>query len=136
MKPITIIDWFLTLIAALFVLVGCTTARASDGKYTLTEADAGKTIQLKNGDTLVVTLDGNITTGYNWEMLPQDPAILKQLGEPEVVPDSAALGAGGKITLKLQAVKTGQASLTLIYHRPWEKDVPPEKTFEVTILVK
>ena len=101
---------------------------------TLTEADAGKIIDLKQGDILTVTLEGNITTGYNWEMLPQSPAILQQIGEPEAVPDSKAPGAGGKITFKFQAVKTGQAGLKLIYHRSFETDVPPEKTFEVTIV--
>jgi predicted secreted protein len=136
MKQNTNFRWFLILTAALFVLVGCSTARASNKTVTLTEADAGKTIELQNGNLLVVTLDGNITTGFNWEMVPQTPAVLKQLGEPEATPDSSALGAGGKISLKFQAVQTGQASLTLIYHRSFEKGVSPEKTFEVTIVVK
>jgi inhibitor of cysteine peptidase len=136
MKQKTLIRWFVILTIALFVLVGCSSARASAKTVTLTDADAGKTIELQNGNLLVVTLDGNITTGFNWEMVPQTSAVLKQLGEPVVTPDSSALGAGGKISLKFQAVKTGQASLTLIYHRSFEKDVPPEKTFEVTILVK
>jgi inhibitor of cysteine peptidase len=136
MKQNTYFRWFLTLTVALFLLVACSPARASAETVTLTETDAGKTIELKNGNLLVVTLDGNITTGFNWEMVPQTPAVLKQLGESEATPDSSALGAGGKISLKFQAVRTGQASLTLIYHRSFEKDVPPEKTFEVTILVK
>lgn len=127
---------FLILTAALFVLVGCSPAQAGAKTVTLTEADAGKTIELQNGNLLVVVLDGNITTGFNWEMVPQTPAVLKQLGEPEVNPDSSALGAGGKISLKFQAVQTGQVNLTLIYHRSFEKDVPPEKTYEVTVLVK
>jgi len=136
MKQNTRFRLFLILTAALFVLVGCSPAQARAKTVTLTEADAGKTIELQNGNLLVVVLDGNITTGFNWEMVPQTPAVLEQLGEPEATPDSSALGAGGKISLKFQAVQTGQASLTLIYHRSFEKDVPPEKTFEVTILVK
>jgi inhibitor of cysteine peptidase len=136
MKQNTLIRWFVILSIALFVLVGCSSARAGEKTVTLTDADAGKTIELQNGNLLVVTLDGNITTGFTWEMVPQTSAVLKQLGEPVVTPESSALGAGGKISLKFQAVKTGQASLTLIYHRSFEKDVPPEKTFEVTILVK
>ena len=136
MKQNTQFRLFLILTAALFVLVGCSPAQARAKTVTLTEADAGKTIELQNGNLLVVVLDGNITTGFNWEMVPQTPAVLEQLGEPEATPDSSALGAGGKISLKFQAVQTGQASLTLIYHRSFEKDVPPEKTFEVTILVK
>jgi inhibitor of cysteine peptidase len=136
MKQITKIRWYLILTAALFVLVGCSPARANAKTVTLTDADAGKTIELQKGNLLVVTLDGNITTGFNWEMVPQTPAVLQQQGEPEATPDSSALGSGGKISLKFQAVQTGQASLTLIYHRSFEKDVPPEKTFEVTIVVK
>jgi len=136
MKPNTKFRLFSILTAALFVLVGCSPAQAGAKTVTLTEAEAGKTIELQNGNLLVVVLDGNITTGFNWEMVPQTPAVLKQLGEPEANPDSSALGAGGKISLKFQAVQTGQASLTLIYHRSFEKDVSPEKTFEVTILVK
>jgi inhibitor of cysteine peptidase len=136
MKQNTTFRWFLILTAALFVLAGCSPARASAQTVTLTEADAGKTIELQNGNLLVVNLDGNITTGFNWEMVPQNPAVLKQLGEPEATADSSALGAGGKISLKFQAVQTGRASLALIYHRSFEKDVPPEKTFEVTIVVK
>jgi inhibitor of cysteine peptidase len=136
MKQKTQFRLFLILTAALFVLVGCSPAQVRAKTVTLTEADAGKTIELQNGNLLVVVLDGNITTGFNWEMVPQTPAVLEQLGEPEATPDSSALGAGGKISLKFQAVQTGQASLTLIYHRSFEKDVPPEKTFEVTILVK
>jgi inhibitor of cysteine peptidase len=136
MKQNTRIRWFVILTIALFILVGCSSARASAKTVKLTDADAGKTIELQNGNLLVVTLDGNITTGFNWEMVPQTSAVLKQLGEPVVTPDSSALGSGGKISLKFQAVKAGQANLTLIYHRSFEKDVPPEKTFEVTILVK
>jgi hypothetical protein len=36
----------------------------------LTETDAGRTIAMKKGDTLLVTLEGNPSTGYNWEYLP------------------------------------------------------------------
>lgn len=136
MKHNTYFRWFLALTAVLFVLVGCSSAKAGAETITLTEADAGKTIELHKGNLLVVTLEGNITTGYNWEMLPQSPAVLEQQGLPEVVPDSSALGAGGKISLKFEAVQTGKAALTLIYHRSFEQGVPPEKTFEVTILVK
>lgn len=136
MKPNMKPNLLIMLAIALLVLVGCSPARAADKTVTLTEADAGKTIELHKGNLLVVTLEGNITTGFNWEMTPQTPTILEQLGEPETTPDSSALGAGGKISLQFQAVQTGKAPLVLIYHRSFEKDVPPEKTFEVTIVVK
>jgi len=77
-----------------------------------------------------------MTTGYTWEMLPQDPVVLRQVGTAEVTPDSSALGAGGKIALKFAAVQTGQAPLQLVYRRSFEKDVAPAKTFEVNVNVK
>ena len=98
-------------------------------------ADAGKNISLKQGDTLVVTLDGNITTGYTWETA-QDISILKQVGTAEQTPNSSKMGAPGQIVLKFQAVKAGQGKLTLVYHRPFEKDVPPLKTYSVDVTVQ
>jgi predicted secreted protein len=38
--------------------------------------------------------------------------------------------------LHFEAVAVGQTTLDLVYHRPWEKDVPPARTFGVTIVVK
>ena len=77
-----------------------------------------------------------MTTGYTWEMLPQDPVVLRQVGTAEATPDSSALGAGGKIAMKFAAVQTGQVPLQLVYRRSFEKDVAPAKTFEVNVNVK
>lgn len=98
--------------------------------------DAGKTISINKGDVLVVLLEGNITTGFTWVPAPQDPALLEQVGDVEVAPAHDALGAPGMIILRFKAANTGQASLRLEYKRPWEKDIPAEKTFEVTVVVK
>ena len=102
----------------------------------LSEQDSGKTVELHAGDKLEVSLKGNPTTGYQWEMAAVDAAILKLVGEPEFNPDSGALGAGGKVTLRLIAVAVGQTTLQLIYHRSFEKNVPPIKTFKATVVVK
>lgn len=120
--------------ALLLALTACSPGAKTP--ITLGEADAGRTVELSHGDTLVVALAGNITTGYNWEALPQDPALVQQVGEPQVTPDSTAVGAGGKIALTFRAVKSGRAGLTLVYRRAWEKDVPPLKTFSISVVVR
>ena len=91
---------------------------------------------MKTGDTLLIELDGNITTGFNWIPAPQDPALLDQVGENEVTPASDLPGAPGKILLQFKAVAQGQTLLHLDYKRSWETNVTPEKTFEVTVVVK
>lgn len=126
------------ILILLVVMAGALAAcrPAGAGSITIGEQDAGKTVELKTGDTLVVALDGNITTGFNWIPAPQDPVLLEQAGEVEVTPDSDLIGAPGKIVLQFIATTQGQTLLHLDYKRAWEVDTPPEKTFEVTVVVK
>jgi inhibitor of cysteine peptidase len=108
---------------------------AAPASLTLSEADAGSTVTLAVGDTMEVVLDGNPTTGFTWETEALDTSVLRQLGESEFQPESALIGAGGTFTFRFEAVASGQTTLRLVYHRPWETDVPPEKTYEVTASV-
>ncbi len=131
---------FLILALALLMvtLTACSSqaANAASGTKNITASDAGKTIDLNKGDTLVVSLEGNATTGYSWVVADPAPSILQQAGDFEVTPVSDAMGAPGTIVLKFSAVQSGQATLTLEYRRPWEKGVAPDKTYEVTVVVK
>jgi inhibitor of cysteine peptidase len=122
------------LAGLLLVLAACSSTGGNP--LMLTEKNDGQNVQMSNGQQLVVTLEGNPTTGYTWEVDTIDQAILKQIGEPEFKASSGALGAGGLMTLQFQAVSQGETPLRLVYHRPWEQDIAPEKTFEVNVVVK
>ena len=125
----------LSLIAViLFLVVSACTSGAVE--HQLTAANANQTIEVKVGDTLVVELEGNPTTGFSWEAAELDQAVLEQVGEPEYIAESDLLGAPGVISLRFKAAGPGQTLLKLVYHRPWEQDLPPEETFEVTIVVQ
>jgi inhibitor of cysteine peptidase len=103
------------------------------------ENQSGNNVQLKVGETLLVTLDSNPTTGYSWELSQSDESVLEQKGEAEYkqAPGSQGLiGAGGKETFRFEAVGAGQTTLELIYHRPWEQGVPPVKTYSLEVTVK
>jgi inhibitor of cysteine peptidase len=104
----------------------------------LTAADNGKTVAAVVGQTIVISLEGNITTGYGWQTAELGGQAVESLGKPAYVtrPHAAGIvGVGGTFTFRLKAVRPGTSALKLIYVRPWEKDVPPEKTFAVTIKV-
>lgn len=102
----------------------------------LGEKDLGRTVEIGVGDILEVVLKGNPTTGYIWDVASPDKGILKQVGETEFKPDRKARGSGGKIMMRFEAAESGKASLKLIYHRPFEKNMAPIKTFEVRVIVK
>ena len=103
------------------------------------EADQGSTVELEVGQVLVVELVSNLTTGYSWQVLEVDAAVLAQQGEPEYVEDSQSeglVGAGGIETFRFEALQAGQTSLSLGYLRPWEENVDPIETFSITVTVR
>jgi inhibitor of cysteine peptidase len=102
----------------------------------LTEADAGRAIELRVGDELEITLPGKPSAGFEWEVGSGDTSIIKLTGEPGFTPSSNAFGATGQFTLHFEAIAAGQTALNLVYRRPFEKDTPPTQIFEVNVTVK
>jgi len=115
------------------------TALSACGASNDVELDAGENgsqVELNAGQTLIVSLEGNPTTGYTWEAAELDEQVLQQVGETEFKPDSDAIGAGGVQTLRFETMNSGQTTLKLVYHRPWEEDVEPAEIFSVQVVVR
>jgi predicted secreted protein len=125
-------------IALAFLLLFLPACGATGGELvTLHEGDANKVISLHPTQKLEVVLEGNPTTGYQWQLSAGDPTVIVQKGDPSVQPSSTAVGAGGTVTTHFQAVAAGQTLLTLVYRRPFEdRNIAPAKVFEVTVSVQ
>jgi inhibitor of cysteine peptidase len=124
----------LILLVALTVAAGC---RSQQQEVKVSVDDAGREVQLNKGQTLAVTLEGNPTTGYSWEVAESlDEKVLRQVGEAEFKAESEALGAGGVQILRFEAVNAGQTTLNLVYHRSWEEGVEPLETYSLQIVVR
>lgn len=122
------------MLTVLPLMAGCGAART----ITLDENANGRQIELAPNQMLVVTLPANPSTGYSWEIAAIDPAIVQQAGEATFAPvatDQARVGAGGTETFQFTTVGSGTTTLTLIYHRPWEKDVAPLHTYTLQLVV-
>lgn len=125
-----------TVIVMSFLMVLALFSGCGTNGTNLTNADNGKQITVKAGDTLTLTLESNPTTGYSWQVLEIDHAVLVQDGDPEYKQSSGSeglVGAGGTETFRFKVVGKGQTSLGLGYMRPWES-VPPVETFSLTVL--
>jgi inhibitor of cysteine peptidase len=130
-------------------LAGCAPASSDGGsaagggtnapKYvTLGVADAGTTAGVAVGGTVTVNLPGNPTTGYNWAVDGAMPPELQSQGAPTFATSGAAgqVGAGGEVTLKFTATKSGTGDLRLKYWRSFEPTAAPVKTWSAKIDVK
>ena len=135
MKRMVLPGFFLL---GLFILTACqgtnlAGAAGANKRVTLTEKDNGGSIALAVNGVFLVQLAGNPSTGYIWEADDLDATHFRQIGNYAFSADSHLAGASGLFTLTFKALSSGKAVLRLVYHRTFEKGVPPLKTFEVTI---
>jgi inhibitor of cysteine peptidase len=126
-----------TSLFAFFAILVMLPFALSAKDVSLAYEDNGKTVALHTGDKLVVSLGGNITTGYSWNIVEPLPPMLHLLGACEYVPDQPIrAGSPGTFIFRFQADSTGSSNLNLAYARPWEKNVPPYSTFKVSVVVE
>jgi len=82
-------------------------------------AEDGSSIDARVGDTIVLRLSDNPTTGYRWEL---EPVVGEQLLLDDAGYESSgpAIGSGGVATWTLHAVSPGISTVHLKRWRPWK----------------
>lgn len=121
------------MLALMMLVVACSQQKREGAVLEINQEDNGNTIAMVKGDTLLLHLEGNPTTGYTWEPENLDTEYLTMPTESEFVPSSSLKGAGGMYTFTFVAQQAGVTHLRLIYHRTFEQGVPPIQVFEVTL---
>jgi inhibitor of cysteine peptidase len=97
----------------------------------------GEKIQLRVGDSLTVILEGNPTTGYQWQVASLSPEVLDWTEGPTYQPSTPGrIGSGGTFRFGFKAMRKGRATVKLVYRRSWEEGVPPIKTEVLKVKVK
>ncbi|MCX6079779.1 MAG: protease inhibitor I42 family protein [Chloroflexi bacterium] len=102
----------------------------------LTEEQNGSKVTLSVDGILHVVVSGNPTTGFTWETQNLDTSLLQQQAEPVYTRSNTLVGGGGTFDFTFKAIKPGDATLRLIYHRTFEKDTPPARIYEVTVNIQ
>lgn len=127
--------WLVGVIAVLAAIIvfSVIILISSEETVVVQEDQNGQTVELTNGDTLELQLTGNPTTGYNWETVDIDNAVLEQSGDPSFDPDTELLGSPGVITISYDTVAAGSSPLALEYKPVAGGEVA--NTFEVTVVV-
>lgn len=134
------------LLGMLMLLAGCGSANDADAdnksdEVVLNAQDNLGQVEVVAGQALVLTLESNPTTGFRWEVVELEDAVLRPKGEAEFEVASALdpppPGTGGGVeTFRFEAVEAGETLLKLVYHRPWEEGVEPLETVSVRVIVR
>jgi inhibitor of cysteine peptidase len=119
-------------VVLLLLSAGCIVG--DDDEVQIDGGAAGTTVTLDAGQTLRVELEGNPTTGYEWEVSAVDEGVLRFI-DSDFDPDSDAEGSGGTVTLRFEAVGSGATLLELIERPSWEPPSDSHQQFTVAIRV-
>jgi inhibitor of cysteine peptidase len=122
------------------VLAGCGSLQPVTPTV-VTAARSGGPVTLQTGDTLVVALDAQPSTGYRWETLDLQGPVLVAVGSADYLPSTVApgtVGAPGDSVFRYQARDVGHTTLDLGYSRPFENGVAPARTvhYDVTVVAR
>ena len=100
--------------------------------------DSGRIIECDPDDVIAVRLTSNASTGYSWKMiaptdylviLPEPAFYVRQSGQEKMV------GSPSAQIFKFKAIDKGEAPVSLIYSRSWEKKAPA-KRFDLLVRVR
>jgi inhibitor of cysteine peptidase len=104
---------------------------------TLTEGDHGRTVSVRRGDVVEVSLPENPTTGFRWAVEEPESAAVSLLSAAlSPPPANAGLGHGGVRVFRFAAGSAGNVQLRLKRWREWEGDGSIAARFEVTLNVR
>jgi len=98
-------------------------------------SDPAETIELNVGQSFVIALESNPTTGYTWHE-DFDKSFLELLGHEyeRSLAGEGLVGAGGTESFEFKALKKGETEITMVYKQGWEGgSVGDEYVFKVTI---
>jgi predicted secreted protein len=88
-------------------------------------------IDVGDGETFEIVLEGNFTTGYRWELDRGDDAL--PLISEEIEAGGDASGSAGTQHFKMMARSKGSYSLRFLYRRPWEDSILTEREVIVRV---
>ncbi|MBN2109922.1 MAG: protease inhibitor I42 family protein [Methanosarcinaceae archaeon] len=98
------------------------------------ENDSGSTANAIQGDTLIVVLEENPSTGYSWN-LSASPGLLLADDLYEAGTDDEMTGAGGTHKWIFEVTGDEEQTIAAVYQRPWENVTGNERVFYLTINV-
>lgn len=101
------------------------------------QQDASDTVIAAKGKEFVISMDANVTTGYQWQLeRPAEDGLITLVSSKYLPLKTGLVGSGGRSVWTFKAVRPGKARISFKYVRPWEKGIPPIKKAEYIIDIR
>ncbi|WP_027402886.1 protease inhibitor I42 family protein [Aphanizomenon flos-aquae] len=136
-KRVFLIISLLTSLTIIFQVSNAANPPMSKSEITVNDANNNSQIIIQKGNMMIVELLTNPGTGYSWQIIKNDPDKLKPLGDSVLKPlETEAPGASENQVFRFLAQNSGLAVLELHYLRPWERNIPPLKTYQINVQIR
>lgn len=97
---------------------------------------SGGMINLAPGQKLVITLDSNPSTGYDWKVVTLPENLLSKEEDVYIPPENPRIGKGGTRRFVFKALEKGSSVLELAYYRPWEGTDQADDWFQIIVEIR
>jgi inhibitor of cysteine peptidase len=101
----------------------------------LTAKDNGKSFSASLGNTIIIKIPENPTTGFRWELEEFDNNALEVQQSGFSAQSTTLTGSGGEKSFIIKTQKIGQTFIRLKLWRDWEGDSSVIERYEVNIEV-
>jgi inhibitor of cysteine peptidase len=100
----------------------------------LTRNDNGKTVEARVGDSVVIELQENPTTGYVWTLEVKDGTGIVYVNKPRyIAANNSGIGGGGMRTFLVNVQSAGIVTIDIKLRHPWEPESTAIDRFNVVI---
>lgn len=140
---------FFAAMCAVLLLAACSALFTPYNRITLRLDDSEAVCEV--GDIVIVSLDSNPTTGYDWTPVSYNSSILKLesrnfikssefMRRAENIVSAGAfeanelVGAAGVTEIAFVAQHPGESEIKLEYERPWEGKSTREAVFKIKVM--
>ncbi len=121
---------------ALLAMVCCPRSVFAADKV-ITDADKGRTIHLKVGETFELRLGANPSTGYMWYLEKESTPLLKLVHQTQTEATEPGVGRPVFQVFKFEAKQRyGEGVLHMHYVRSWEPPAPEDEQFDLHVVVE
>ena len=101
----------------------------------IVEGDNGRTLDIRVGESVKITLPENATTGYRWAIDHYDEELFEAVAtEPHYT--GQAIGSGGEVSFIFQARNIGIGEIVLKNWRHWEGEASVTRRFRIHLNVR